>query len=106
MGKSSREIAYTRSPVVTRLVRNCALGRATKYSRDANDRTDKPRRTGSSACAEDDSGGCLAISAVIASAATQSIYPRAETRTASYSRDPPARHDADRPRAATRDQDA
>ena len=32
-----------------------ALDRATQYSRDANDRTEKPRRTGSPAFAEDDS---------------------------------------------------
>src|SRR5438445_9055813 len=33
------------------------LRRVTQYSRDANDRTEKPRRTGSPAFAEDDSLG-------------------------------------------------
>jgi len=55
-GKTCRENAASYSVVVTRLVRNCALGRVTQYSRDNRDRTDEPRRTGSSACAEDDSG--------------------------------------------------
>jgi hypothetical protein len=34
--------------------------RTIQYSRDVSDRTEKPRRTGSSACAEDDSGVCVA----------------------------------------------
>ena len=46
-GKTCREIAKAYLLVVTRLVRNCALGRVTQYSRDVNDRTEKPRRTGS-----------------------------------------------------------
>ena len=32
--------------VIVRLVRNCALGRTIQYSRDVDDRTDGPRRTG------------------------------------------------------------
>jgi hypothetical protein len=64
-------IATSYPLVDTRLVRNCALGRVTQYSRDVSDRTDKLRRTGSSACAEDDSGGSVATSTVIASAATR-----------------------------------
>ena len=51
-----REIAKSYSVVVIRLVRNCALRRTTQYSRDSSDRTDRPRRTGSSAFAEDDGG--------------------------------------------------
>src|SRR4029077_11838593 len=35
------------SGVIVRLVRDCALGRTTQYPRDANDRIEKPRRTGS-----------------------------------------------------------
>jgi len=53
-GDQRRENADTHSIVVTRLVRNCALGRVTQYSRDVNDWTDRPRRTGSPACAGDD----------------------------------------------------
>ena len=34
---SRREIADTYSPVITRLVRTCALGRVTQYSRDSSD---------------------------------------------------------------------
>ena len=45
-GAVRRENADTYSVVVTRLVRNCALGRVTQYSRDVNDRTERPRRTG------------------------------------------------------------
>jgi len=36
-GDQRRENADTHSIVVTRLVRNCALGRVTQYSRDVND---------------------------------------------------------------------
>jgi hypothetical protein len=36
-GVMRREIANSHSIVVTRLVRNCALGRVTQYSRDVND---------------------------------------------------------------------
>jgi hypothetical protein len=36
-GDQRRENAAAYSVVVTRLVRNCALGRMTQYSRDAND---------------------------------------------------------------------
>ena len=42
--------------VITRLVRNCALGRVIQYSRDVDARTVKPRRTGYSAFAEYDGG--------------------------------------------------
>src|SRR5258707_5128390 len=44
-----RENANTHPTVIAR------LDRATQYSRGANDRIEKPRRTGSPACAEDDS---------------------------------------------------
>ena len=53
-GGMRREIAASYSVVIVRLVRNCALGRTIQYSRDDNDRTDRPRRTGSPACAGDD----------------------------------------------------
>src|SRR5437879_5913533 len=60
-GAMRREIANPYSIVIAR------LDRATQYSRDADDRTEKPRRTGSPAFAEDDSGGwSCAPSAVIA----------------------------------------
>ena len=36
-GDQRREIAKSYSVVVTRLVRNCALGRVIQYSRDVND---------------------------------------------------------------------
>jgi hypothetical protein len=36
-GAMRREIATSRSTVIVRLVRNCALGRTIQYSRDAND---------------------------------------------------------------------
>jgi len=36
-GVIRREKANTRSVVITRLVRNCALGRVIQYSRDVND---------------------------------------------------------------------
>jgi len=36
-GVRRRENAASYSIVVTRLVRNCALGRVTQYSRDIND---------------------------------------------------------------------
>ena len=39
-----REVASS-SAVITRLVRNCALGRVIQYSRDASDQIDRPRRT-------------------------------------------------------------
>ena len=45
-GAVRSENANTYSVVVIRLVRNCALGRVTQYSRDLSVRTDKPRRTG------------------------------------------------------------
>src|SRR4029079_13748529 len=45
-----REIANAHSAVIVR------LDRTTQYSRDADDKTEKPRHTGSSAFAEDDSG--------------------------------------------------
>ena len=48
-GATRREIAASHSVVVTRLLRDCALGRVTQYSRDSSDRTDKPRHTGSPA---------------------------------------------------------
>ena len=59
-GAMRREKAASYSVVIVRLVRNCALGRTIQYSRDADDRTERPRRTGSSAFAEDDRGvwGC------------------------------------------------
>src|SRR5205814_6494064 len=53
-GAMRREITNTYSVVITRLVRNCALGRVTQYSRGSSDRADKPRRTGSPAFAGDD----------------------------------------------------
>jgi len=80
---SMARIATSYPLVVTRLARNCALGRLTQYPRDVSDRTDKARRTGSSSCAEDDSRILRRYLSVIASAATQSIYPRAETWIAS-----------------------
>ena len=49
-----REIVASYSAVITRLVRNCALGRVIQYSRDSSDGIEKPRRTGSSAFAGDD----------------------------------------------------
>jgi hypothetical protein len=55
---ASRERRYVF--VVTRLVRNCALGRMTQYSRDVDDRTDEPRRAGYPAFAGYD--GCCAAS--------------------------------------------
>jgi hypothetical protein len=36
-GDQRREIAKSYSVVITRLVRNCALGRVIQYSRDVND---------------------------------------------------------------------
>ena len=45
-GALRRENANAHSVVVTRLVRNCALGRVTQYSRDVSDGIDRPRRTG------------------------------------------------------------
>jgi len=36
-GEMRREIVASYSAVVTRLVRNCALGRVIQYSRDASD---------------------------------------------------------------------
>src|SRR5206468_1674327 len=54
-----RENANAHSVVVTRLVRNCALGRVTQYSRDVDDRTDRPRRTGCPAFAGHDGPVCL-----------------------------------------------
>jgi hypothetical protein len=36
-GAMRRENATSYSIVITRLVRNCALGRVTQYSRDTND---------------------------------------------------------------------
>jgi hypothetical protein len=36
-GALCREIADTHSHVITRLVRNCALGRVIQYSRDRDD---------------------------------------------------------------------
>jgi hypothetical protein len=36
-GEMRREIANAYSVVITRLVRNCALGRVIQYSRDVND---------------------------------------------------------------------
>ena len=47
--------------------------RVTQYSRDVSDRAEKPRRTGSSAFAEDDSGGWRRTIHVIASEAKQSM---------------------------------
>ena len=46
-------IGHRATPVVViaRLVRNCALERAIQYSRGVNDSTERPRRTGSPACA-------------------------------------------------------
>ena len=67
------ENADTHLTVIVRLVRDCALGRTIQYSRDADDRTERPRRTGSSAFAEDDSFGCSRTPTVIASEAKQSI---------------------------------
>ena len=48
-GAMRRENAATYSAVIAR------LDRATQYSRGVSDRTEKPRRTGSPACAGDDS---------------------------------------------------
>ena len=53
-GDQRRENAASYSVVVTRLVRDCALGRVTQYSRDVSDPIEKPQRTGSPACAGDD----------------------------------------------------
>src|SRR6185436_20480450 len=39
-------VALHEKTLVTRLVRNCALGRVTRYSRDVSDRTETPRRIG------------------------------------------------------------
>jgi hypothetical protein len=58
---------------------------AIQYSRDANDRTEKPRRTGSPAFAGDDSFVCGHSARVIASEAKQSISPRQEKWIASRS---------------------
>jgi hypothetical protein len=44
--------------VITRLVRNCALGRVIQYSREGTAGAEKPRRTGCPAFAGHDSGGC------------------------------------------------
>src|SRR2546423_12496700 len=63
-GAMRRENAATYSTVIVR------PDRTTQYSRDADDRTDKPRRTGSPAFAEDDSGEWGRTIRVIASAAT------------------------------------
>src|SRR6266702_7713208 len=51
--------------------------RATQYSRDVDDRAEKPRRTGSPAFADDDSFGRSGTIPVIASEAKQSMPQRA-----------------------------
>jgi hypothetical protein len=56
-GALRRENANTHSVVITRLVRNCALGRVIQYSRDVNDRIDRLQRTGCPAFAGHD-GRC------------------------------------------------
>jgi hypothetical protein len=53
-GAMRREIVASYSAVMTRLVRNCALGRVIQYSRDVNDLIDRPRRTGCPAFAGHD----------------------------------------------------
>src|SRR5882724_3012585 len=68
-GASRREISDAYPTVIVR------LDRTTQYSRDASDRTEKPRRTGSPASAEDDSFVCGRTIHVIASEAKQSIAP-------------------------------
>jgi hypothetical protein len=79
-GDQRREIAKSYSVVITRLVRNCALGRVIQYSRDSSDRTDRPQRTGYPAYAGYDSS----LLVIARSEATkQSIYPRAEEWIAS-----------------------
>jgi len=72
-GAMRREIANAHSGVVTRLVRACALGLVTQYSRDSSDRTEKPRRTGYPAFAGYDDRVRHCDLHVIASAAKQSI---------------------------------
>ena len=66
-GATRRENAATYPTVIVR------LDRTTQYSRDADDRTDKPRRTGSPAFAGDDSLVWGDTIPVIASEAKQSI---------------------------------
>src|SRR5215207_635009 len=50
-GRSCREIAKSYSVVIPAQA-------GIQYSRDSSDGIERPRRTGSSACAEDDSGEC------------------------------------------------
>src|SRR3954464_8419186 len=58
-----REIAAPHSAVITRLERNCALGRVIQ---DSNDRTERPRRTGYPACAGfDDLGMGWSLSSAV-----------------------------------------
>ena len=52
LAKLGRNASRDREPIFGVIAR---LDRATQYSRDVNDRTEKPRRTGSPAFAEDDS---------------------------------------------------
>jgi hypothetical protein len=69
-GVKRREIAATYPVVIAR------LDRAIQYSSDVNDRTEKPRRTGSPASAGDDSFVSRRAIHVIASGAKQSMHPR------------------------------
>ncbi len=51
-------VARSYSVVITRLVRNCALGRVIQYSRGSSEGNDRPRRTGCPAFAGHDSLCC------------------------------------------------
>ena len=57
-GAMRRENAKLRSGVIVSLVRNCAPVRVIQYSRDINDRIDRPQRTGCPAFAGHDGGAC------------------------------------------------
>ena len=75
-GDQRREIANAYSVVITRLVRNCALGRVIQYSRDSSDRTIgrsvlDPRLRG------DDGGVRVASSTSLRAQRSNPLSPRA-----------------------------